>query len=86
MIDRVSVFVLHFTTDWSRTGLTGKCVYSKFDILNMSTALYPLASLSQIERSPSREDGVPADLEEDLRAYGCKLIQQAGLLLKQYVG
>lgn len=51
----------------------------------MSTALYPLASLSQIERTPSREDAIPADLEEDLRAYGCKLIQQAGVLLKQYV-
>lgn len=51
----------------------------------MSTALYPLASLSQIERTPSHEDGIPADLEEDLRAYGCKLIQQAGVLLKQYV-
>ncbi|THH04693.1 hypothetical protein EW145_g5323 [Phellinidium pouzarii] len=49
----------------------------------MATALYPLASLSQIERTPSGEDGIPAELEEDLRAYGCKLIQQAGLLLKQ---
>ncbi|KAL5490227.1 hypothetical protein ACEPAI_5060 [Sanghuangporus weigelae] len=49
----------------------------------MSNALYPLASLSQIERTTSREDGIPAELEEDLRAYGCKLIQQAGVLLKQ---
>ncbi|KIJ44223.1 hypothetical protein M422DRAFT_60068 [Sphaerobolus stellatus SS14] len=49
----------------------------------MSTHLYPLASLSQIERTPSREDGIPPELEEDLRAYGCKLIQQAGILLKQ---
>ncbi|KAH8117248.1 cyclin-like protein [Phellopilus nigrolimitatus] len=49
----------------------------------MSTALYPLASLSQIERTPSGEDGIPADLEEDLRSFGCKLIQQAGMLLKQ---
>jgi hypothetical protein len=51
----------------------------------MSTSLYPIASLSQIERTPSREDGIPEDLEEDLRAYGCKLIHQAGILLKQYV-
>ena len=51
----------------------------------MSTQLYPLASLTQIEKTPSREDGIPAELEEDLRAYGCKLIQQAGILLKQYV-
>ncbi|KAJ7168231.1 cyclin-like protein [Mycena crocata] len=49
----------------------------------MSTALYPLATLAQIERTPSREDGIPQDLEEDLRAYGCKLVHQAGILLKQ---
>jgi hypothetical protein len=51
----------------------------------MSTALYPIASLSQIEKTPSREDGIPEGLEEDLRAYGCKLIHQAGILLKQWV-
>ena len=51
----------------------------------MGSTLYPLASLEQIERTPSREDGIPEDLEEDLRAYGCKLIHQAGILLKQYV-
>ena len=51
----------------------------------MGSILYPLASLEQIERTPSREDGIPEDLEEDLRAYGCKLIHQAGILLKQYV-
>lgn len=51
----------------------------------MASTLYPLASLEQIERTPSREDGMPEDLEEDLRAYGCKLIHQAGILLKQYV-
>lgn len=45
--------------------------------------LYPLASLSQIKETPSMIDGVPPELEEDLRTYGCKLIQQAGLLLKQ---
>ncbi|KAJ6618345.1 cyclin-like protein [Mycena sp. CBHHK59/15] len=49
----------------------------------MSTALYPLATLAQIECTPSREDGIPEDLEEDLRAYGCKLIHQAGILLRQ---
>ncbi|KAJ3508753.1 hypothetical protein NLJ89_g5588 [Agrocybe chaxingu] len=49
----------------------------------MSSILYPLASLSQIEKTPSMEDGIPQDLEEDLRAYGCKLIHQAGILLKQ---
>ena len=50
----------------------------------MARNLYPLASLSQIECTPSREDGIPEDLEEDLRAYGCKVIHQAGILLKQY--
>ncbi|KAI0781059.1 cyclin-L1 [Trametes elegans] len=49
----------------------------------MSTSLYPLASLAQIERTPSREDGIPEDLELDLRAFGCKLIHEAGILLRQ---
>ncbi|TRM62692.1 cyclin-like protein [Schizophyllum amplum] len=43
----------------------------------------PLASLENIESTPSRVDGIPEELEEDLRAYGCKLIHQAGILLKQ---
>lgn len=51
----------------------------------MSVDLYPLASLEQIENTPSRLDGIPAELEEDLRAYGCKLITEAGVLLNQYV-
>lgn len=51
----------------------------------MLPTLYPLAALAQIQDTPSREDGVPAGLEEDLRAYGCKLIHQAGILLKQYI-
>ncbi|KAF9001920.1 cyclin-like protein [Cyathus striatus] len=45
--------------------------------------LYPLASLSQIESTPSVQDAIPHLLEEDLRAYGCKLIVQAGRLLHQ---
>ncbi|EED78606.1 predicted protein [Postia placenta Mad-698-R] len=49
----------------------------------MSTSLYPLASLAQIEKTPSREDGIPDELEQDLRAYGCKMIHEAGILLKQ---
>lgn len=43
----------------------------------------PLATLEQIQQTPSRRDGIPQELEEDLRAYGAKLIQQAGILLKQ---
>ncbi|KAJ3728742.1 cyclin-like protein [Lentinula raphanica] len=49
----------------------------------MTPTFYPLASLSQIESTPSRTDSIPEDLEEDLRAYGCKLIHEAGILLKQ---
>ncbi|KAG9126459.1 hypothetical protein FRC07_003353 [Ceratobasidium sp. 392] len=49
----------------------------------MSTIPYPLASLAQISQTPSRADGIPENIEEGLRAYGCKMIQQAGLLLKQ---
>ncbi|KAG9318262.1 cyclin-like protein [Chiua virens] len=45
--------------------------------------LVPLATLAQIERTPSCEDGIPPELEEDLRAFGCKLIHEAGVLLKQ---
>ncbi|KAF8312742.1 cyclin-like protein [Cantharellus anzutake] len=45
--------------------------------------LQPLASPEQAKETPSMTDGLPRELEEDLRAYGCKLIQQAGLLLKQ---
>ena len=50
----------------------------------MSAALVPLASLAQIEKTPSREDGLTAELEDDLKAFGCKLIHQAGILLKQF--
>jgi len=52
---------------------------------HMSVDLCPLASLEQIENTPSRLDGIPAELEEDLRAYGCKLITEAGVLLNQCV-
>jgi hypothetical protein len=51
----------------------------------MSAELYPLATRQQIESTPSRQDGIPDDLEDDLRTYGCKLIHQAGILLKQLV-
>ncbi|KIL00672.1 hypothetical protein PAXRUDRAFT_821470 [Paxillus rubicundulus Ve08.2h10] len=49
----------------------------------MTPDLVPLASPSQIERTPSREEGVSQELEEDLRAFGCKFIHEAGVLLKQ---
>ncbi|KZO91068.1 cyclin-like protein [Calocera viscosa TUFC12733] len=43
--------------------------------------LYPLASAAQIAQTLSRADALPAWLEEDLRAEGCRLIQSAGILL-----
>lgn len=51
----------------------------------MSSIVTPLATLSQIEQTPSNEDGIPSNLEDDLRTLGCQLIQQAGILLRQYV-
>lgn len=45
----------------------------------------PLASLAQIQETPSARDGIPQELEDDLRAYGAKMIQQAGVLLKQSI-
>ncbi|TXT15755.1 hypothetical protein VHUM_00258 [Vanrija humicola] len=43
---------------------------------------HPLATLAQILDTPSAADGVPPELEADLRAVGCMLIQEAGVLLE----
>lgn len=49
----------------------------------MSVALNnPLASLEQLETTVSQRDGISKDLEEDLRNFGCELIESAGILLK----
>jgi hypothetical protein len=50
----------------------------------MSLIHTPLATLPQISCTPSRADGIPADLEGDLRMYGAMLIQEAGRLCKLY--
>lgn len=42
----------------------------------------PVASLEQLECTPSSEDGFSPELEEDLRNFGCELIQTAGILLR----
>lgn len=42
---------------------------------------HPLASVEQIHTTPSRQDGVPAEVEGDLRVAGCMLIQEAGVML-----
>lgn len=46
---------------------------------------HPLATLAQIVTSPSKRDGLPGDLENDLRVGGCMLIQEAGIMLELYV-
>ncbi|KDN40263.1 cyclin-like protein [Tilletiaria anomala UBC 951] len=48
----------------------------------MAPLLNTLASLDQYLNTPSRADGIPADLEDELRMYGCQMIQQAGALIK----
>ncbi|PWN49698.1 cyclin-like protein [Violaceomyces palustris] len=47
----------------------------------MPTLLNTLATEDQLANSPSRRDGIPPHLEDELRVYGCQLIQQAGVLL-----
>lgn len=42
---------------------------------------HPLASARQIANPPSLSDGIPRALEEDLRAVGCMMIQEAGVML-----
>ncbi|KAG5835585.1 hypothetical protein ANANG_G00245560 [Anguilla anguilla] len=41
-----------------------------------------LLSPERLERSPSAEQGLPLDTEEQLRTQGCELIQAAGILLR----
>nr|CDI54025.1 cyclin-like protein [Melanopsichium pennsylvanicum 4] len=44
--------------------------------------LNPLATRQQLEISPSMTDGLSYALEMELRALGCHIIQQAGMLLR----
>ena len=41
-----------------------------------------LATEAQASHKPTCLDGVPSDLEYSLCAYGCRIIQQAGILLR----
>lgn len=50
----------------------------------MSHPPHPLASTSQIIASPSNKDGLPREVENDLRTAGCMLIQEAGIMLALY--
>lgn len=47
----------------------------------MPQLLNTLATKEQVQCTPSRKDGIPSDLEDEIRVYGCQLIQQAGILL-----
>ncbi|KAJ1726539.1 hypothetical protein LPJ61_005118 [Coemansia biformis] len=42
----------------------------------------PLLTPGQIAASPSQRRGLPAELESDMRAYGCHLVQAAGTVLR----
>ncbi|SOV02079.1 uncharacterized protein UDID_04974 [Ustilago sp. UG-2017a] len=42
----------------------------------------PLATLEQLAAAPSMTDGLSHDLEMELRALGCQLIQQIGILVR----
>ncbi|EIW67383.1 hypothetical protein TREMEDRAFT_33679 [Tremella mesenterica DSM 1558] len=42
---------------------------------------HPLATLSQILHNPSCSDGLPKEIESDLRTAACMLIQEAGIML-----
>lgn len=41
----------------------------------------PLASTSQLVTTPSARDGLPKQIEDDLRVAGCMMIQEAGIML-----
>ena len=49
-------------------------IYTSLDNFYLSPA--------ELEDSPSRRAGVAAEVEEQLRCYGCELIQEGGVLLK----
>lgn len=50
--------------------------------LQAMAMLNPLASPSQWAHTPSRADGIPQDLEDDLRAWGATVIQRLGTHLE----
>jgi len=43
-----------------------------------------LCSDAQLQETPSGREGIPREMEMDLRTYGCRLIQKAGYLLKLF--
>lgn len=47
----------------------------------MSRQPHPLATLAQLTNTPSAQDGIPREVEDDLRVVGCMMIQEAGIML-----
>lgn len=50
-------------------------------LVPMSRQPHPLATLAQLASTLSAQDGIPRELEEDLRVVGCMMIQEAGIML-----
>ena len=48
----------------------------------MEEKLFLLSPEDILFNSPSRKDGIDRETEENLRIYGCEIIQEAGILLK----
>jgi len=47
----------------------------------MPHPLNPLATTQQILSTPSSQNGIPQQVEDDLRVAGCMMIQEAGIML-----
>ncbi|KAI9637365.1 cyclin-dependent protein kinase regulator [Dioszegia hungarica] len=47
----------------------------------MSRQPHPLVTLAQLVNTPSAQDGIPKEVEDDLRVVGCMMIQEAGIML-----
>lgn len=77
-------YVALFASFWARPSLRSSVTPVRRALRAMPSILTPLATLSQIDQTPSNEDGIPSNSEDELRTLGCQLIQQAGILLKQY--
>lgn len=51
----------------------------------MSRQPHPLVTLAQLVNTPSAQDGIPKEVEDDLRVVGCMMIQEAGIMLDLWV-
>lgn len=62
----------------SNSAKTSVKPYGKI-VLTLKNQLLPD---DKLKNTPSQVDGLDSDTENDLRIYGCELIQTAGILLK----